>query len=227
MTDESDEDLFREIRGRLFTAVVGDVMDAAGLARQFLPPGIKPLKPGTVVVGRAMPVLEADLGGEGAAPADSSQPFGLMFQALDDLAPDEVYICTGSSPRYALWGGLMSLRARALGAAGAVLDGFSRDTGEILELGFPVFSAGSYAQDQRLRGRVVDFRCPLEFANGARVAPGDIVFADGDGVAIIPRAQERDVVGMAIDKVSGENRVRQAIEQGMSAAAAFRKFGIM
>jgi regulator of RNase E activity RraA len=223
MIDDTDEDLFDRIRERLFTAVVGDVMDAAGLTRQFLPAGIRPLAPGTVLVGRAMTVRQADLGSDDAA----RDPFGLMFQALDDLKEGEVYICTGASPSYALWGGLMSVRAQLLGAAGAVLDGFSRDTAEILGLGFPVFSAGSYAQDQRLRGRVTDFRCPLEFANGARVAPGDIVFADGDGIVIIPRAHERDVVAKALEKVSGENLVRRAIEQGMSAAEAFAKFGIM
>ena len=65
-----------------------------------------------------------------------AKPFGLMFEALDGLKPGEIYICTGSSPTYALWGGLMSTRARALGASGAVLDGYHRDTREILQLGF-------------------------------------------------------------------------------------------
>jgi regulator of RNase E activity RraA len=159
----TDEELFKAIRERLFTAVIGDVMDARGFDRQFLPPGIRALRPEMVVVGRAMPVLEADCAGEDVGHSGRPEPFGLMFRALDDLKPGEVYICTGGSPRYALWGGLMSTRARLLGATGAVVDGFHRDTREILGLGFPVFSAGSYAQDQRLRGRVVDFRCAIEF----------------------------------------------------------------
>ena len=102
-----------------------------------------------------MTVLEADTEGE----VDAG--FGLMFRALDDLRPGEIYVCTGASPRYALWGGLMSARAMTLGAVGAVLDGYHRDTREILDLGFPVFSSGAYAQDQRLRGQVLDFRCPI------------------------------------------------------------------
>jgi regulator of RNase E activity RraA len=84
-----------------------------------------------VVVGRAMPVLEEDIPADAPeAPADGGQvrPFGSMLEALDSLQPGEVYVATGSSPTYALWGGLMSNRAIRLGAAGAVLDGYSRDT---------------------------------------------------------------------------------------------------
>ncbi|MBN9011195.1 MAG: RraA family protein [Rhizobiales bacterium] len=150
-----DEALFATIREKLFTAVIGDVMDAAGLTRQFLPPEIRALTPDAMVVGRAMTVLEAD------TELGTDEGFGLMFRALDDLKPGEVYICSGASPTYALWGGLMSARAMKLGATGAVLDGYHRDTREILSLGFPVFSSGAYAQDQRLRGKVLDFRCPL------------------------------------------------------------------
>jgi regulator of RNase E activity RraA len=154
------------------------------------------------------------------------QPFGLMLEALDDLKPNEVYVCTGSSPRYALWGELMSTRAAHLGAVGAVLDGYSRDTHGILEMGFPTFSYGPYAQDQGPRGKVVDFRVPVEIG-GVRVAPGDIVFGDIDGVCVVPRAAEAEVFARALEKARGEQTVRRAIEAGMSAKAAFEKYGIM
>src|SRR5207244_7769901 len=117
----------------------------------------------------------------------SGRPFGLMLDALDDLKPNEVYICTGGTPRYALWGELMSTRAIHCGAAGAVLDGFSRDTRGILKLGFPTFSLGSYAQDQNPRGTVVDYRVPIELS-GTRVEAGDIAVGDVDGVSVVPRA---------------------------------------
>ena len=162
---KSDDELFATARSELFPAVVGDVMDKMGLLHQFLPPAIRPARDDMVVVGRAMPVLEADVFvevGTGDRHGVMAQPFGLMFHALDDLQPNEVYICTGASPRYALWGELMSTRAQRLGAAGAVIDGYSRDTAGILRLGFPTFSHGGYAQDQGPRGKVIDFRVPLE-----------------------------------------------------------------
>ena len=156
----NDGELFELMRSKLFTAVVGDVLDALGYLHQFLPPAIRPLNPRMVVAGRAMPVLEADYynspGERGNSPL-GGQPFGLMLHALDDLKPGEVYVATGGTPRYALWGELMSTRAQRLGAAGAVVNGYSRDTHGILQLGFATFSLGCYAQDQGPRGKVVDF----------------------------------------------------------------------
>src|SRR5262249_9130625 len=151
---------FALMRGRLFTAVVGDILDAGGLLHQFLPPEIRPLRDDIVLVGRAMPVLEVDTGG-----APSSKPFGLMLDALDPLRTGEVYIASSPSstvPPYALWGELMSTRAIRLGAAGVVLNGYLRDTAAILDLGFPAFSRGSYAQDQGPRGYVTDFRVSID-----------------------------------------------------------------
>jgi regulator of RNase E activity RraA len=120
----------------------------------------------------------------------------------------------------------MSTRALKLGAAGAVVHGYSRDTQGILKLNFPTFSMGSYAVDQRPRGQVVDFRVPVEVA-GVRIAPGDIVFGDVDGVLVIPQAVEAEVIERALEKVRQENLVRGAIEAGMSTVEAFARFGIM
>ena len=226
---QSDEELFALAREELFPAVVGDVMDKLGLLHQFLPPQIKPLGSGMVVIGRAMTVLEADLTDEAAEGNNDEKidkPFGLMFHALDSLKPNEVYICAGASPTYALWGGLMSTRARLLGAAGAVVHGYSRDTNEILHLNFPAFSFGGYAQDQGPRGRVVDYRSPIEM-EGVKIAPGDIVFGDIDGVCIIPQSAERDVFTAALEKARGEDQVRAALEAGMGTVEAFESFGIM
>lgn len=224
----SDRELFETIRTKLFTAVIGDVMDAQGLTRQFLPPAIRGLTPDMVTVGRAMTVLEADCCGEVVAhKGGRTEGFGLLFAALDDLKADEVYVCTGSSLTYALWGGLMTNRAKVLGAAGAVLDGYHRDTREIMQLGFPVFSQGAYAQDQRLRGRVIDWRCPIAFGNGVRVDPGDVIVGDVDGVLAIPSARAEEIVGLALAKVEGEDEVRAMIERREPTGAIYEKTGIM
>jgi len=226
----SDTEKFELCRRELFTAVVGDIMDALGYTHQFLPPQVQPLRDDMIVVGRAMPVLETDdysaSEGPGRAGSDLNQPFGLMLRALDDLRQDEVYICTGASPKYALWGELMSTAARNRGAAGAVVDGYSRDTRGILALNFPTFSYGRYAQDQRPRGKVIDFRCTIEI-QGVRIQPGDIVFGDMDGVCVIPRAIEGEVLIKALEKASGEKDVFEAIKGGMGAQDAWDKFGIM
>jgi len=226
----SDDERFALCREELFTAVVGDIMDRLGHRHQFLPPEIRPLRDDMVVVGRAMPVLEADdysaHEGPGRAGGDLNQPFGLMLRALDDLRKNEVYICTGSSPTYALWGELMSTAARNRGAVGAVVDGYSRDTRGILALNFPTFSHGRYAQDQRARGKVIDLRCTIEI-RGVRIRPGDIVFGDVDGVCVVPRSIEDEVLTGALEKARGEKEVFEAIKGGMGAQAAWDKYGIM
>ena len=220
--------LFSSLRENLFTAVVGDVLDKMGWRRQFLPQAIGPLRPDMKVIGRAMPVLEADIFDDGArSPAAlGAKPFGLMLEALDDLRPNEVYVATGGSFRYALWGELMSTRARYLKAAGAVLNGFVRDAAGIEALGFPTFSRGLYAQDQGPRGKVIDFRVAIEI-EGVRVKPGDLIFGDREGVLVIPAEVEVEAVDAALAKASTENRVATAIRNGMGAREAFETFGVL
>jgi 4-hydroxy-4-methyl-2-oxoglutarate aldolase len=225
---ETDAELMTLLRTRLFTAAVGDVLDRMGLRRQFLPPGLAPLDRRHRIAGRAMTVLEADVFeeiGTGYGPL-TAQAFGMLFRALDDLKPGEIYIANAPSLRYALWGGLMTTRASLLKAAGAVLDGYVRDADEIEALGLPVFSRGLYAQDQGPRGKVVDFRCRLEIG-GVGIAPGDLIFADREGVLIIPRAVEREAITKALEKIETENNVAIAIRAGMSTVEAFAKFGVM
>ena len=223
-----DDVLFANLRDNLFTAVVGDVLDKMGWRRQFLPQAIGPLKPDMKLIGRAMPVLEADVFDESSRTSGAAvaKPFGLMFEALDDLRPGEVYVATGGSFRYALWGELMSTRARYLNAAGALLNGFVRDAAGIEALGFPTFCRGLYAQDQGPRGRVIDFRVAVEI-EGVRIAPGDLIFGDREGVLVIPAEVEAEAIEAALVKASTENKVATAIRGGMSAREAFETFGVL
>lgn len=183
-----------------------------------------------VMAGRAMTVLETDCvacTGEDEAGEARRKPFGLMFEALDDLREDEIYICAGGSPDFAHWGELMTLRAKHLEAAGAVTHGYTRDTPQVLALDFPVFSWGTYAQDQGVRGRVIDWRCSIQFVNGVRVDPGDLLFGDIGGVVAVPRRVEQEVIEKALEKAEGENLVAEVISGGMSTVDAFAKFGLM
>jgi regulator of RNase E activity RraA len=226
---QSDDELFSLAEKELFTCVVGDVLDRQNLLHQYLPPEIRPLSPKMIMIGRAMPVLAGDafqVTIEESANALSAKPFGLMLEALDDLRTNEIYISTGSSPRNALWGELMSVRALKCGARGAVLNGYVRDTQKVLAMGFPTFCFGSYGQDSAPRYKVHDFRIPIEIG-GVSVRPGDILFGDIDGVVVIPTEVETQTFALALEKVRGERKVRKALEQGMSAVAAFREHGIM
>ncbi len=208
------------MRRELYTPVVGDILDALGRYHQFLPAPVQPIRPDMKVAGRAMPVLMIDVHGP------QKKPFGQLTEALDDLRPGEVYLAGGGGMRCAYWGELLTATAKARGAAGAVIDGYYRDTPQVLAQDWPVFGRGRYAQDSAVRTKVADFRCPIEIGE-VWIEPGDLVFGDLDGVVIVPRALETEVIGRALAKARGEKVVRQAIEGGMSATAAFKKFGIL
>lgn len=106
------------------------------------------------------------------------------------------------------------------------MNGPHRDTKGILALDFPCFSRGRYSQDQAPRGRVTAWRVPIEI-DGTHVDSGDIVFGDMDGVVIIPQSIEKEVIERAWEKATGEKTVGKAIQAGMSATEAFRKYGIL
>src|SRR5215468_2823144 len=123
--------------------------------------------------------------------------------------------------RFAMRSGASSCPlARYLRAAGAVLNGFVRDAAGIEALGFPTFSRGLYAQDQGPRGKVIDFRVAIEI-EGVRIAPGDLIFGDREGVLVIPSHVAADAIQAALEKASTENRVATAIQHGMRAREAF------
>ena len=223
----NDDELFTLLKTKLFPAVVGDVLDKMGYLHQFLPADIEPLDDDMVLAGRAMPVLEADIyDAEGSNSPLAGKPFGLMLEALDSLKPGDIYIAAGGSLKYAMFGELMSTRAKILGANGALVNGYIRDTKGIKALGFPTFGRGKYAQDQGPRGQVIDYNVTVEIA-GIRIEPGALLFGDCEGVLVIPKAVEEEAIANSLEKAAMENTVEDAIKRGMSTVEAFKTYGVM
>lgn len=216
----NEAELFKMIKEQLYTPVVGDILDGMGYVHQFLPADIRPLKDDMKLAGRAMPVLMIDVFGP------QEKPFGLLTEALDQLEENEIYLATGGIGRCAYWGELLTATARTRGAVGAVLNGYHRDTPQVLEQSWPVFSRGCWAQDSSVRTQVVNYRCPIEIGQ-VTIRPGDLIFGDVDGVLAIPAEVADEVLERALEKATGEKKVRAAIEGGMSATEAFRVFGIL
>jgi regulator of RNase E activity RraA len=211
------------VRASLFSAVLSDCLDAAGCRKQALAPFVRPLDDSLVLCGRARTGLYMDVYD---APAGEN-PYELEIRLIDDLKPDEVPVfACGASGRIAPWGELLSTAARARGAAGAVMDGLTRDVRAIRAMRFPMFAGGIGPLDSKGRGKVMAIDLPVEVA-GVRVAPGDLVFGDADGVVVIPRGVEDEVIAAALAKVAGENRTREALARGEKLADVFRRHGIL
>ncbi|MCI8423562.1 MAG: RraA family protein [Lawsonibacter sp.] len=232
----SDTEMFALMKEKLYTPVVGDILDQMGYKHQFLPASIRPLasqvptapfkNPGEQtdnrlkVAGYACTVLENDV-----FEYQDAKPFGYMTEALDDLKPNEIYIATGAH-NSALWGELLTASAKARGAVGAVLDGYTRDTPQVIEQNFPVFCSGTWAQDSSVRTYVFQWRCPIEIGQ-VTIHNGDIIFGDIDGVLIIPQNAAQEVIEKALIKAETEKTMRKAIEDGMFVTEAFAKFGVL
>jgi regulator of RNase E activity RraA len=217
---KNENEMFALMKEKLYTPVVGDILDNMGYYHQFLPQEIRPLKDSMKLAGKAMTVLMIDVF------EPQKKPFGLLTEALDQLENNEIYIAAGGLKRCAYWGELLTATAKTRGAVGAVLNGWHRDTPQVLEQNWPVFSCGCYAQDSGVRTQVIDYRCQIEIGQ-VTIQNGDLIFGDIDGVLIIPKDIANEVLEKALEKAAGEKVVRKAIENGMTATDAFKKFGIL
>lgn len=219
----SKRDLIALARRKLFVSVVSDTLDSLGFRNQATTSNIRPLDDSLVMLGRARTGVYREV----YHVAKGENPYALEIALIDDLRPGEVAVlaCGGSS-RIAPWGELLSTASKARKAAGCLTDGLTRDIRAIRAMKFPVFHGGIGPLDSKGRGQVAAIDVPVELA-GVHIAPGDLVFGDADGVVAIPRRIEEKVLTAALEKVSGENRTRDALRKGEKLKDVFERYGIL
>lgn len=220
MEFRNEKEMFELMKDKLYTPVVGDILDEMGFTHQFLPPYIRPMREDMKIAGKAMTVLMIDVFGL------QDEPFGRLCECLDQINENEIYVCTGGTKRCAYWGELLTATAKTRGGNGAIIDGYHRDTPKVLEQNWPVFSEGGYAQDSSVRTKVVDYRCQIEIGQ-VTVKDGDYIFGDVDGVVVIPKEVAVDVVNQALAKAGKEKSLRKAVEGGMPVSEAFQIYGVL
>lgn len=221
---QSSDPVVNLMRESFFSALISDVLDELGYRNQALQSRIRPLDETTKMVGRARTMIYADIYQQ---PGPDENPHAGEIKLIDSLAVDDVVVCAcGTSGRIAPWGGLLSTASKVRGAAGALMDGLVRDIGEIRSLGFPVFHGGIGPLDSKGRARVIDTDVTVH-CGGVSIHPGDIVFGDGDGVVVVPRAVEAQVVAAATERLKGENKTKAALLAGRSLAEVYEEFGVL
>jgi len=209
------------MRSELYSAVVCDALDGLGYRRQSPRLPLTPLTSGRMLVGRCKTTLWVDM-----AHSDP-RPYELELQAVDGCRPDDVLIAAaGGSMRSGIWGELLTTAARNTGCVGAIVDGGIRDVAKIRAMDFPVFARGVSIYDSLHRQRVVDVDVTVEL-DGVMFSSGDLVFADEDGVVVVPQAVEHEAIRRAWEKVHAENQVRDSIRNGLKAQEAFAKYGVL
>ncbi len=220
MTEMSD---FAELRQNFFTALISDCLDAVGRMRQAMPSHMRPLDDSRRMVGRARTAAFLEV----FHVAPGINPYELEMELVDSLRPGEIPVFACSNPkRIAPWGELLSTAAQVRGAAGAVMDGCVRDITAIRAMGFPVFHGGIAPLDSKGRGRVMAIDVPIECA-GVAVSPGDLVFGDADGVVVVPRAVEAEVLRLGREKLRGERTTLAELRAGSSLRDVYSRYGIL
>jgi len=213
--------MFDTMQDKLRAAVISDVVDRLGAREQAMRADICPVYPGAIVVGRAYPIITADVF------ELSDDPYRGEIEAVDSLEPNDVIVvCTNRSTRTCIWGELLSTAARARGARGAVIDGYTRDVAQITAMNFPVFATGRKLVDSAGRSRVIDHGCPV-ICGDVLVNPGDIVFGDMDGVVVIPKELEQKAISLALEKAGKEDLVRDELLRGAMLRDAYAKYKVL
>ena len=220
MKDETA--FFDEIKQNLYVAVVCDILDELGYRNQAMHQRLRPLLPNIKecgFIGRAKTIewIETD-----EIMADN--PYGLEIDAMDSLKEGDVVVhSTDYNGTNAPWGELMSTIAKRKGAVGCVCDSQVRDCIKIIEMNFPVYYAGIRPLDSKGRALVVAYDVPVKCGD-VLVNPGDIVYADFDGIVVIPQSVEKEVLQLAREKVTSENHSRRELLEGRSLREVYDKY---
>jgi len=222
---DSDADRFAFIKEHLYVPAVCDILDSLGHREQAMHQRLRPLLPdprqcGFVGRARTFRWMEADYVVE-------DDPYGYEIDAVDSLRPGDVAVhSTDYGGTNAPWGELLSTIAQRNGAVGCVCDSQIRDCVRIMELGFPVYYAGIRPLDSLGRGRVVAYDVPIRCGD-VLVHPGELVFADFDGIVVIPRSVEDRVLELAKDKAGKETASRRDLQAGKSLREVYDKYGVL
>ncbi len=217
----NDLERFDIMEKKLYSGVLCDVMDELGLRNQAMNERLRPLDVSQAVAGRAKTILAVDVY------YVHEDTYDVEIASLDSVKPGEVaVVCTNRSVNNGVWGELLSTAAKMRGGRGAIVDGLIRDTKKIRELGFPVFCTGCKPVDSRGRGKVVEYDCVVECGD-IRVAPGDVIFGDADGVCVIPKDRFEQVFALALEKVEKENHTRDELMEGKLLREVFEKYGVL
>jgi len=221
----SDTDLFRHIQENLYVAVVCDILDSLGYRNQAMHQRLRPLLPdmhtcGFVGRARTMRWMETDYVVE-------ADPYGLELDAMDSLRPGDVVVhSTDYAGTNAPWGELMSTIAQRNGAVGCVCDSQVRDCARIIEMGFPVYYAGIRPLDSQGRARVMAYDVPVKCGE-VLVHPGELVYADFDGIVVVPKVVEAEVIRLAEVKAGKETASRKALLEGQSLREVYARYGVL
>ena len=203
----------------LYTAAIADVLDELGLLRQTLPPELVPLASGMRLAGPAFAV-------EGRPDADLEYDASIrkILTALGEVPAHHVAVYATNDRSSAQFGELSAVSLQTRGCAGVVVDGGCRDVDFIVREAFPVFARFTTPQDSVPRWELLEWGHSVTIGE-VRVATGDYVVADADGIVVIPESLRDEVLRRGEEVVGTENHIRTAVREGMTPLEAYERYG--
>ena len=212
---------FVELKDKLYSGVISDILDEMDIRHNVLEDGIRPLKAGTKVFGRAYTVLATDVY------QIPDEHYKLELEAVDGLRPGDIFVgATNGSTSCGFWGELLTTVAVKNGALGAIIDGHTRDAQQIIDMDFPLFVRGYSSRDSLGRTDVIATKVRVK-CQGVYINHGDLIFGDIDGIVVIPQEIGEEVIEKALKRVEEENVVRKEMLEGKSATEVYDKYGIL
>jgi len=213
-----EEKRLRIIAKFLTSPILSDVADELGL-HCVLPPEYSPNIPGAKLFGRARTLHIRE-----ALPEDPPDSIYEALKSYAHVVSNDIIVVRNERPDLAYFGDLnMSLAIRS-GAIGAIVGGFTRDTRSTANFGFPVYAKGRYCRDIKGRGAVQSINQSIEL-DGINIHPSDLIFADEDGVVVIPRKEESKFLQAALEKVSSEKSLLEDICKDVQVESLVKKYG--
>lgn len=222
---KNDQEMVEFIRKNLYVPAVCDILDSLGFRHQAMSERLRPLLPdrrncGFAGRARTFRWMETDY-------VIGEDPYGLEIAAMDALKPGDVAVhSTDFGGRNAPWGELMSTVAKRNGVVGCICDSQIRDCNRIIDMGFPVYYRGIRPLDSLGRARVMAYDVPVSCGE-VLVRPGELIFADFDGIVVIPREVETDTLRLAFEKAGKESQSRAAILAGKTLREVFDTYGVL
>ncbi|WP_043786671.1 cytidylyltransferase domain-containing protein [Solidesulfovibrio alcoholivorans] len=215
---EKKQKLFSNIKNISTTCLISDILDDIGYPNQIIK-GLTPNIEGVKIFGRSKTLKLRKL--------NENEDFKGIYDALrsyESIVANDIIVVENSAPEFAYFGELNANLAMRAGACGVILNGKTRDSIEVKKMGFPVFSSGYTCQDVRRRATVEHYNRKISI-QGVTILPGDLIFADQEGVAIIPKEIEQKVFSELLKRHSNENKILVDIASGNDTSRIADKYG--
>lgn len=209
----------QQVKERLYSGVISDVLDQMGYRNQVIPNDIIPLADDTILFGPAFTSIGTQVY------SMPEHPLIAQCKVVDQLKEGEIYVLvTRGEYCCAVFGELFATAVQQRGGAGVLLDAYARDLKVLKQMNFPLFYKGRDPRTSKGRCEINECQIPVKMGN-VTIHPGDYIFGDLDGTVIIPKELVEEVLDRAFETARKEDTVRDGLQGGATLEKVYTEVG--